>query len=336
MELIEPHIPFEEDKSPEIPETSPNPMIGASSSSCPPPQPSPPDTESLISNENPNVSSPPPGNSTRSQWEQCFSRFYVNLHKNICRYYIITMLVNFYMFLFRASSSEVFIIGFFVITFVFIFVRMNPPQNQFLDDQEAQVPGSLMAMMASQRGRARRNNQNWRLHSQDPEIGGVLQEGRRRHRHNQPRQVDFQRLIRARILQILSQRHAGLVNGEIREGQRAFGEDGSALPLFLQIIQMQDDERWINDMINMMRENSGRSGMTDREINEIPVVLFKDVEGAWEADSCSICLENYTEESECKMLSCHHLYHSSCISEWLKISKECPVCKSNHESEQEP
>ncbi|RXG56566.1 E3 ubiquitin-protein ligase, partial [Armadillidium vulgare] len=41
---------------------------------------------------------------------------------------------------------------------------------------------------------------------------------------------------------------------------------------------------------------------------------------------CEICLESvfYTKTS---LLTCGHLYHSSCIKKWLKQAKSCPICR---------
>ncbi|KAK6628951.1 hypothetical protein RUM43_002768 [Polyplax serrata] len=43
---------------------------------------------------------------------------------------------------------------------------------------------------------------------------------------------------------------------------------------------------------------------------------------------CSICKEIFIPYSEINSTSCGHLYHSSCISRWLKQHKTCPQCRS--------
>lgn len=336
MELIEPHFPTEEDKSQEESKILDEPDSDAPS--LLPARPSCPhsvDPESLTSDSpNRSHSSQNRLSGFKANLELCLSKFYMCLHKNLCRYYLIMMLSNFYLFLFRVVSSEVFIVDFFLVTLIFFIVKVNPPQGLVMEqmEQEEARANSLMNMVINQGNRGR----NWRLQglNADPEANSYSGLERRSRRSNQLRinQVDHQRLIRARILQILSQRHRNLQGELVLSGQR---DEGSTLPLFLQIIQMQEDERWINDMINMVRENSGRHGMSDNEIEEIPVQKFHAVDGAYEADSCSICLESFSEDSDCKVLSCHHLYHAPCISQWLKLSKECPVCKSNQSSGQD-
>lgn len=46
-------------------------------------------------------------------------------------------------------------------------------------------------------------------------------------------------------------------------------------------------------------------------------------------ESCSICIEEYEEDSTVAVLEkCNHMYHEQCISEWLKKSTLCPLCNT--------
>lgn len=42
---------------------------------------------------------------------------------------------------------------------------------------------------------------------------------------------------------------------------------------------------------------------------------------------CCICLEFYKNGDQVKYLRCNHIYHQSCIDEWLHYSCVCPLCK---------
>lgn len=44
-------------------------------------------------------------------------------------------------------------------------------------------------------------------------------------------------------------------------------------------------------------------------------------------DSCSICLCDYEENEEIRVLRCHHRFHKECIDCWLRNSVKCPICK---------
>ena len=42
---------------------------------------------------------------------------------------------------------------------------------------------------------------------------------------------------------------------------------------------------------------------------------------------CAICLSKM--ESDTYTLNCTHVFHHACISEWLKCSSQCPLCRRN-------
>lgn len=51
-------------------------------------------------------------------------------------------------------------------------------------------------------------------------------------------------------------------------------------------------------------------------------------------DECSICLQDYKENTNAVMLTCEHKFHKSCIVEWFKKSPEmlCPLCRSDQKN----
>jgi hypothetical protein len=42
-------------------------------------------------------------------------------------------------------------------------------------------------------------------------------------------------------------------------------------------------------------------------------------------DACSICLDDFTDGVQVKVLPCRHAFHTNCIDEWLTRSDQCPV-----------
>ncbi|KAG0481189.1 hypothetical protein HPP92_012047 [Vanilla planifolia] len=44
--------------------------------------------------------------------------------------------------------------------------------------------------------------------------------------------------------------------------------------------------------------------------------------------SCPICLEDYEDKESMGILKCRHVYHVSCIKNWLSIKNACPICKA--------
>ncbi|CAK8690675.1 E3 ubiquitin-protein ligase RNF103-like [Clavelina lepadiformis] len=50
--------------------------------------------------------------------------------------------------------------------------------------------------------------------------------------------------------------------------------------------------------------------------------------GMREESCCSICLENYTQQSLVCGLPCHHVFHHECILSWLHGDRHCcPICR---------
>ncbi|KAI0061761.1 hypothetical protein BV25DRAFT_1826496 [Artomyces pyxidatus] len=46
-------------------------------------------------------------------------------------------------------------------------------------------------------------------------------------------------------------------------------------------------------------------------------------------DRCLICLEDYAEEEDLRLLSCRHAFHKDCVDKWLETGRNnCPACRS--------
>ena len=45
--------------------------------------------------------------------------------------------------------------------------------------------------------------------------------------------------------------------------------------------------------------------------------------------TCSICLEDFSQEKDILILDCKHIYHSDCIIEWINKDTSCPLCRSS-------
>ncbi|KAJ1941390.1 hypothetical protein FBU59_003512 [Linderina macrospora] len=66
-------------------------------------------------------------------------------------------------------------------------------------------------------------------------------------------------------------------------------------------------------------------------VNGLPTKTFyhsKYREG--EPEECAICLDDFDDEDELRILPCRHQYHVKCIDRWLTTRKKfCPICKQN-------
>lgn len=54
--------------------------------------------------------------------------------------------------------------------------------------------------------------------------------------------------------------------------------------------------------------------------------LYGSVQMAQVDAKCSICLSQYREGEELRVLQCRHHYHRGCVDEWFRISGTCPLC----------
>ncbi|KAG2279571.1 hypothetical protein Bca52824_050791 [Brassica carinata] len=46
---------------------------------------------------------------------------------------------------------------------------------------------------------------------------------------------------------------------------------------------------------------------------------------------CSICLEEYVDGDEVGSMPCEHMFHVSCVQQWLRMKNWCPICKTSAE-----
>lgn len=47
-------------------------------------------------------------------------------------------------------------------------------------------------------------------------------------------------------------------------------------------------------------------------------------------DECVICLENFEKGDSCLAFPvCNHIYHSTCIGNWLRKNPTCPLCRNS-------
>ncbi|XP_048612017.1 LOW QUALITY PROTEIN: E3 ubiquitin-protein ligase BIG BROTHER [Brassica napus] len=100
-----------------------------------------------------------------------------------------------------------------------------------------------------------------------------------------------------------------------------------------------DDSKVLNEITESVREVN--RGLPQWKISRLPTHTYGETPtcGWWwekkkrfvaDDSQCSICLVDYENGDKIATLTpckCNHIYHKDCISEWLKKSTVCCVCK---------
>ena len=53
------------------------------------------------------------------------------------------------------------------------------------------------------------------------------------------------------------------------------------------------------------------------------------VEEGGEDIECTLCLTEYEEGEELALLGCGHKYKIACITKWLRVNTNCPLCRAD-------
>ncbi|KAK8955862.1 E3 ubiquitin-protein ligase [Platanthera guangdongensis] len=66
----------------------------------------------------------------------------------------------------------------------------------------------------------------------------------------------------------------------------------------------------------------------ERELQALPRTVVDDTIAV--DDDCSICIGQFEQGEEILILpSCKHIFHATCVNEWLQSHNTCPLCRKN-------
>jgi len=75
-------------------------------------------------------------------------------------------------------------------------------------------------------------------------------------------------------------------------------------------------------------QQSGLSGSTIAGLAELEI-WSKElmVQSSLDQSQCIICLEDFVCGDEVRRLGCQHIFHTTCVDEWLGRDAHCPLCR---------
>ncbi|XP_010551357.1 PREDICTED: E3 ubiquitin-protein ligase At3g02290 [Tarenaya hassleriana] len=79
-----------------------------------------------------------------------------------------------------------------------------------------------------------------------------------------------------------------------------------------------------SDFINDLLQSSKTLSTASPSKLKIHEGYFADI--SEEEDVCPTCFEDYTDQNPRVALQCGHIFHLSCIYEWMERSEACPFC----------
>lgn len=96
------------------------------------------------------------------------------------------------------------------------------------------------------------------------------------------------------------------------------------LPQGLQMLLLSSERttREVEEMLN------SRRGLFPATIDEIEQFDWPPPH-AHAQQTCMVCLEDFQLTQPCRRLPCSHVFHKTCIDEWLRRCTDCPICKAN-------
>jgi len=98
------------------------------------------------------------------------------------------------------------------------------------------------------------------------------------------------------------------------------------LPPGLQMLLL-NTERTTRELEDMLTQ---RRGLFEETLTQIEAFTWPPSDSATVSQlKCMICLGDFAIADECRRLPCRHVFHTSCVDEWLRRCTDCPICKDN-------
>ncbi|KRX04613.1 hypothetical protein PPERSA_04428 [Pseudocohnilembus persalinus] len=102
---------------------------------------------------------------------------------------------------------------------------------------------------------------------------------------------------------------------------RETGVDDIDSMTYEQLLELQDKIGFVS------------KGLTKEQIKLISKQYYNEQMKKF-GDVCTICYNDFQEKEKVRILNCEHIFHASCIKNWLKQEKTCPMCKKEITNEE--
>ena len=92
-----------------------------------------------------------------------------------------------------------------------------------------------------------------------------------------------------------------------------------------------EEGRAITNNMGMNLQSTDR-GASLANIQKFPKFYYtpahlRVMEDIGQSETCTICLGDYEDDEQLRLLPCGHCFHAECVDAWLQINRICPMCK---------
>jgi len=87
--------------------------------------------------------------------------------------------------------------------------------------------------------------------------------------------------------------------------------------------------RNFEDLLNQLFHSGGRPGnppASQSALDQLPKLPIQQ-QHIDDGLDCTICKDEFKLDELVTQLPCSHLFHSECVTTWLKMHNQCPVCR---------
>ncbi len=99
-------------------------------------------------------------------------------------------------------------------------------------------------------------------------------------------------------------------------------------PIILNNILEDIENEYLEEVLQTSLNESNSIQRSEEPIN-FSFQIYKEskVEEIETKKDCSICLIDFEENDQVTKTNCNHIFHHSCITEWSRYKKDCPICR---------